>query len=161
MCFLHGSEIAGTAAILFLIRAQRLPAAFAPQGLFLQRRMVVRPPLDTAGVAAKPTLRAGSPFRLKVFSSFRAFVDWHVRAVPLCIVVSHLAFTAAEFLPRDMQVGTKPFPQFKQASSFAMKPSPRVFLPSYHTGKGSELFDAYLWASRVSRQSGERNVNAF
>ena len=56
--------------------------------------MVVRPPLDTAGVAAKPTLRAGSPFRLKVFSSFRAFVDRHVRAVPLCIVVSHLAFTA-------------------------------------------------------------------
>ena len=102
MRFLHGSEIAGTAAILFLIRAQRLPAAFAPQGLFLQRRMVVRPPLDTAGVAAKPTLRAGSPFRLKVFSSFRAFVDRHVRAVPLCIVVSHLAFTAAEFLPRNV-----------------------------------------------------------
>ena len=64
--------------------------------------MVVRPPLDTAGVAAKPTLRAGSPFRLKVFSSFRAFVDRHVRAVPLCIVVSHLAFTAAEFLPRNV-----------------------------------------------------------
>ena len=209
MRFLHGSKIAGTAAILFLIRAQRLPAAFAPQGLFLQRRMVVRPPLDTAGVAAETALCAGTPFWLKVFSAiradlngrliirlllflpflimvqlpatlsakpppapgfaalldwcstFRTFVDRCVRVVPLCVVVPYTAFTAAEFLPRDMQVGTKPFPQFKQASSFAMKPSPRVFLPSYHTGKGSELFDAYLWALRVSRQSGERNVNAF
>ena len=199
MCFFHGSEIAGTAAILFLIRAQRLPAAFAPQGLFLQGWIcfpVICPPLDTASVAAEAALCAGTPFRLKVFSAvradlngrpiiclllflpflimvqlpatlsakpppapglvalldwcsaFRAFVDRRVCVIPFCVVVPYTAFAAAEFLPRDMQVGTKPFPQFKQASSFAMKPSPRVFLPSYHTGKGSRLFDAYfhLWS---------------
>ena len=72
--FLHGAEITGTAAILFLIHTQRLPAAFAPQWLFLQRRIcfpIVRPPLDTAGVAAETALCAGTPFRLKVFSSVR------------------------------------------------------------------------------------------
>ena len=75
MCFFHGSEIAGTAAILFLICAQRLPAAFAPQGLFLQGWIcfpIVRPPLDTAGVAAEAALCAGTPFRLKVFSAIWA-----------------------------------------------------------------------------------------
>ena len=75
VCFFHGSEIAGTAAILFLIRAQRLPAAFAPQGLFLQGWIcfpVICPPLDTASVAAEAALCAGPPFRLKVFSTVRA-----------------------------------------------------------------------------------------
>ena len=65
--FLHGAEIAGTAAILFLIHTQRLPAAFTPQGLFLQGWIcfpIVRPPLDTAGVAAETALCAGAPFRL-------------------------------------------------------------------------------------------------
>ena len=153
MCFFHGSEIAGTAAILFLIRAQRLPAAFAPQGLFLQGWIcfpVICPPLDTASVAAEAALHTGTPFWLKVFSAiradlngrliirlllflpflimvqlaavfsakpppspgfaallnwrsaFRAFVDWRVRVVPLCVIVPHTAFTAAEFLPRDV-----------------------------------------------------------
>ena len=72
--FLHGSEITGTAAILFLIHTQRLSAAFAPQGLFLQRRIcfpVVCPPLRPAGVAAETALCAGTPFRLKVFSAVR------------------------------------------------------------------------------------------
>ena len=75
VCFFHGSEIAGTAAILFLIRAQRLPAAFAPQGLFLQGWIcfpVICPPLDTASVATEAALCAGTPFRLKVFSAIRA-----------------------------------------------------------------------------------------
>ena len=70
--FLHGAEIAGTAAILFLIHTQRLPAAFTPQWLFLQGWIcfpIVRPPLDTAGVAAETALCAGTPFRLKVFSA--------------------------------------------------------------------------------------------
>ena len=72
--FLHGAEIAGTAAILFLTHTQRLPAAFTPQGLFLQGWIcfpIVRPPLDTAGVAAETALRTGPPFRLKVFSAVR------------------------------------------------------------------------------------------
>ena len=153
VCFLHGSEIAGTAAILFLIRAQRLPAAFAPQGFFLQGWIcfpVICPPLDTAGVAAETALCAGTPFWLKVFSAiradlngrliirlllflpflimvqlpatlsakpppapgfaalldwcstFRTFVDRCVRVVPLCVVVPYTAFTAAEFLPRNV-----------------------------------------------------------
>ena len=72
MCFFHGSEISGTAAILFLTHTQRLPAAFTPQGLFLQGWIcfpIVRPPLDTAGVTAETALRTGAPFRLKVFSA--------------------------------------------------------------------------------------------
>ena len=161
MCFFHGSEIAGTAAILFLIRAQRLPAAFAPQGLFLQGWIcfpVICPPLDTASVAAEAALCAGTPFRLKVFSAiradlngrliirlllflpflimvqlpaafsakpppapglaalldwcsaFRAFIDRRICVVPLCIVVPHTAFAAAEFLPRDVARWRKALP---------------------------------------------------
>ena len=153
VCFFHGSEIAGTAAILFLIRAQRLPAAFAPQGLFLQGWIcfpVICPPLDTASVAAEAALCAGTPFWLKVFSAiradlngrliirlllflpflimvqlpaafstkpppapgfaalldwcstFRAFVDRRVCVIPFCVVVPYTAFTAAEFLPRNV-----------------------------------------------------------
>ena len=159
--FLHGSEITGTAAILFLIHAQRLSAAFAPQGLFLQRRicfLVVCPPLRPAGVAAETALCAGTPFRLKVFSAvradlngrliiclplflpflimvqlpaafstetppapgftallnwrpaFRAFIDRRICVVPLCVVVPHTAFAAAEFLPRDVARWRKALP---------------------------------------------------
>ena len=199
MCFLHGSEIAGTAAILFLIRAQRLPAAFAPQGFFLQGWIcfpVICPPLDTASVAAEAALCAGTPFRLKVFSAiradlngrliirlllflpflimvqlpatfsakpppapglaallnwrpaFRAFIDRRVRAVTLRFVVPHPAFAAGEFLPCNVAGWRKALPAV-QACQLIRHDAfpPRVFLPFYHTGKGSRLFDAYfhLW----------------
>ena len=193
--FLHGAEITGTAAILFLIHTQRLPAAFAPQGLFLQGWIcfpIVRPPLDTAGVAAETALCAGPPFRLKVFSAVRtdlngrliirlplflpflimvqlpaafsaksppapgfaalldrrpafwAFIDRRVRVVPLRVVVPHPAFAAGEFLPRDVARWRKALPAVQACQLIRHDAFPRrVFLPFYHTGKGSRLFDAY------------------
>ena len=111
--FLHGSEITGTAAILFLIHTQRLPAAFTPQGLFLQGWIcfpIVRPPLDTAGVAAETAPAPGFAALLDRRSAFRAFVDRRVRAVPLRVVVPHPAFAAAEFLPRNVAGWNKALP---------------------------------------------------
>ena len=58
----------------------QLPAAFS-----------TKPP-PAPGFAALPDRRP----------AFRAFVDRRVRVVPLCVVVPHPAFAAAEFLPRNV-----------------------------------------------------------
>ena len=52
--------------------------------------------------SAKPPPSPGFAALLNWRSAFRAFVDWRVRVVPLCVIVPHTAFTAAEFLPRDV-----------------------------------------------------------
>ena len=107
--FFHGSEIAGTSAILFLICAQRLPAAFAPQGLFLQGWIcfpIVRPPLDTAGVAAEAALCAGTPFRLKVFSAIRADLNGR----PIICLLLFLPFLIMVQLAAVFSTETPPAP---------------------------------------------------
>ena len=80
--------------------------------------------------------------------AFRAFVDRRICVVPLCVVVPHTAFAAAEFLPRDVAGWNKALPAV-QACQLIRHDAfpPRVFFPFYHTGKGSRLFDAYfhLW----------------
>ena len=52
--------------------------------------------------SAKPPPAPGFAALLNWRPAFRAFVDWRVRVVPLCVIVPHTAFTAAEFLPRDV-----------------------------------------------------------
>ena len=52
--------------------------------------------------SAEPPPSPGFAALLNWRSAFRAFVDRRVRVVPLCVIVPHTAFTAAEFLPRDV-----------------------------------------------------------
>ena len=42
--------------------------------------------------------------------AFRAFIDRRICVVPLCVVVPHTAFAAAEFLPRDVARWRKALP---------------------------------------------------
>lgn len=77
--------------------------------------------------------------------AFRAFVDWRVRVVPLRVVVPHPAFAAGAFLPRDVARWRKAHPTVRACQLIRHDAIPPcVFLPFYHTGKGSRLFDAYL-----------------
>ena len=52
--------------------------------------------------SAEPPPSPGFAALLNWRSAFRAFVDRRVRVVPLRVIVPHTAFTAAEFLPRDV-----------------------------------------------------------
>ena len=52
--------------------------------------------------SAEPPPSPGFAALLNWRSEFRAFVDRRVRVVPLCVIVPHTAFAAAEFLPRDV-----------------------------------------------------------
>jgi len=204
--FLHGTEITGTAAILLLIHAQRLPAAFAPQGLFLQRRIcfpVVCPPLRPADVAAETALCAGTPFRLKVFSAvradlnrrliiclplflpflimvqlpaafsaetppapgftalldwcsaFRAFVDRRVCVIPFCVVVPYTAFTAAEFLPRDVAGWNEALPTIQTGQFIRHDAIPLVRF--FHLTTPGKVHD-YLTLTMKSRMAGVLNL---
>ena len=82
--------------------------------------------------------------------AFRAFIDRRICVVPLCVVVPHTAFTAAEFLPRDVARWRKALPTI-QTDQFIRHDAipPCAFLPSYHTGKGSRLFDAYQYLVEI------------
>ena len=63
-----------------------------------------------AAFSAKPPPAPGFAALLNWRSAFRAFVDRRVRVVPLCVIVPHTAFTAAEFLPRDVARWRKTLP---------------------------------------------------
>ena len=55
-----------------------------------------------AAFSAKPPPAPGFAALLDWRPAFRAFVDRRVRVVPLCVIVPHTAFAAAEFLPRNV-----------------------------------------------------------
>ena len=55
-----------------------------------------------ATLSAKPPPAPGFAALLDWCSTFRAFVDRRVCVIPLCVVVPYTAFTAAEFLPRNV-----------------------------------------------------------
>lgn len=60
--------------------------------------------------SAKPPPAPGFAALLDWRPAFRAFVDRRVRVVPLCVIVPHTAFAAAEFLPRDVARWRKALP---------------------------------------------------
>ena len=55
-----------------------------------------------ATLSAKPPPAPGLAALLDWCSAFRAFVDRRVCVIPFCVVVPYTAFTAAEFLPRNV-----------------------------------------------------------
>ena len=63
-----------------------------------------------AAFSAKPPPAPGFAALLDWRPTFRTFVHRRVRVVPLCVVVPHTAFAAAEFLPRDVAGWNKALP---------------------------------------------------
>ena len=63
-----------------------------------------------ATLSAKPPPAPGLAALLNWRPAFRAFIDRRICVVPLCVVVPHTAFAAAEFLPRDVARWRKALP---------------------------------------------------